>query len=77
MSRKMSALEVKVTLAGLANLPPDDVDGYVVVYAGGSEVIGVMTNGADESTTISILARAIEHRAAAVGKIEDAARTAQ
>jgi len=77
MTRKLSALEVKITLANMGRIPPDDLDGYVVVYAKGAEVLAVMTNAADESTTISLLARAIEHRARAVGEIEDSTRTAQ
>lgn len=70
MTRKLSAFETKISLAGLARLPPDDVDGYVVVYAKDAEVIAVMTNAADEATTIALLARAIEQRAAVVGQIE-------
>lgn len=71
MTRKMSAFEVKVTLANIARIPPDDLDGYVIVLAKGSEVELVVTNAADEATTIAILARAIEHRSRAVGQIED------
>jgi hypothetical protein len=74
VSRKLSAFEVKVTLAGIAKLPPDDVDGYVILMARGAEVVGVVTNGADEATVIALLARAIEQRAAAVGAIEDKVR---
>lgn len=70
MSRKLSSLEVKVSLANLARIPPDDVDGYVVVYAKGGDVSAVMTNSADEATTIMLLARAIEQRTVAVGEME-------
>jgi hypothetical protein len=70
MSRKPSATEAKITLANLARIPPDDVDGYVVVLAKGADVAGIMTNAIDEATTIALLARAIEHRCVEVGKIE-------
>ncbi len=74
MSRKLSAMEVRISLANLARLAPDDVDGYVVVYAKGADVLSIMTNAADEATTIAMLARAIEHRSRAVGQIEEQAR---
>jgi hypothetical protein len=77
MSRRPSALEVRMMLARLARIPPDDLDGYVIVLAKESEVSAVMTNAADEATTIMLLARAIEHRSRAVGQIEDKLRVAQ
>lgn len=67
----MTAFEIRLTLAGMARMPPDDLDGYVIVLAKGEEVTAIMTNTADECTTISLLARAIEGRAAAVGMLED------
>jgi len=45
-----------------------------VVYAKGADVLSIMTNAADEATTIAMLARAIEHRSRAVGQIEEQAR---
>ena len=71
MSRKLSATEIKISLANLAKLPPDDVDGYVVVYVKGADVLTIMTNADSEASVISVLARAIEHRARAVKTIED------
>jgi hypothetical protein len=71
VSRKLSAFEVKCSLATLARMPADDLDGYVVVLAKDAEVVGVMTNAADEATIIGLLARTIEQRAVAVSKIED------
>lgn len=72
MSRNLSALEVRVTLASIARVAPDDLEGYVIVLARGAEVTGVITNASDEATAIALLARAIEQRAAAVGAIEAA-----
>jgi len=71
MSRKLTSFEVKCSLATMARMPADDIDGYVVVLANGDEVLGLLTNAADEATTIGLLARAIEQRAVAVGKLED------
>jgi hypothetical protein len=71
MSRKLTAHEIKFSLANMARIPPDDLDGYVVVLAKDAEVTGVMTNAADEATTIALLARAIEQRSRAVGETED------
>ncbi|HWM96724.1 MAG TPA: hypothetical protein VNO54_06670 [Streptosporangiaceae bacterium] len=70
MSRAPSANEVLATVARLARIPLDDLDGYVIVLASGAEVSGVLTNAADESTVISLLARAIEHRSVAVKELE-------
>ena len=72
MSRKLSAFEVKVTLASIAHLPPDDVDGYVILLSRDADVIRIVSNAAVEATVIALLARAIEQRAAAVGAIETA-----
>jgi len=72
MSRKLSAFEVKVTLASIAKVPPDDVEGYVILLSKAAEVLCVVSNAADEATVIALLARAIEQRAAAVGAIETA-----
>ncbi len=74
MSRKPSALEVRMMLARLARIPPDDLDGYVIVLAKGDDVTAVMTNAAEEATTIMLLARAIEGRSRAVGLLEDKLR---
>jgi hypothetical protein len=71
MSRKATAFEVKTTLAGIARIPPDDVDGYVIVLAKGADVICTVSNAADLSTGIRLLARAIEHRSIDVGELED------
>jgi hypothetical protein len=71
MTRKLSATEVKVTLANMARMAPDDLDGYVIVLCQGDDVHSIMTNTADEATTIAMLARAIEHRSRAVGVLED------
>lgn len=74
MSRKLSSHEVKFSLANMARMPPDDVDGYVVLLAKDEDVVAIMTNTADEATTIAMLARAIEQRSRAVGLLEDAIR---
>ena len=71
MTRKLSALEIKITLAGMARVPPDDVDGYVVILAKGAEVSLTFSNAADLATDISLLARAIEHAAVSVRELED------
>lgn len=73
MSRRPTAQEIRLTLARWARVPPDDLDGYVIVLAKGADVISTVSNAADLATTIGLLARAIEHRAADVGKLEDKA----
>jgi hypothetical protein len=70
MSRRATALEVKMTLARFARVPPDDVDGYVVVLANGDDVICTVSNAADLSTQLRLLARAIEHRSVDVAEME-------
>lgn len=72
MTRQPSANEVLAIIARLARVNVDDLDGYVIVLAYNAEVSGVLTNATGESTVIALLARAIEHRAAAVQRIEAA-----
>jgi hypothetical protein len=74
VSRNLTAGEVRLTLANMARLAPDDIDGYVIVLAKDADVLAVMSNAADESTMIALLARAIEHRSRAVGALEDTIR---
>jgi hypothetical protein len=76
MSRRASEFEVRSALAGFARIPSDDVDGYVIVLAKGSDVICTVSNGADLSTQLMLLARAIEHRAIDVRDLESAAQRA-
>lgn len=69
MSRKPTANEIRLALARFAGLPPDDVDGYAIVLARAGDapdVIGVLTNASDEAGLVTVLARAIEQRAAAL-----------
>ena len=73
MSRRPTALEIRLTLARWAQVPPDDLDGYVIVLARKAEVIATLSNAADLATQISLLGRAVEHRAADVGQLEDQA----
>lgn len=72
MTRHPSSDQIRIALAGMARQAPDDVEGYVVVLAKGADVLATMTNSAGLATTIGILARAIEHAAADVAKLEDA-----
>jgi hypothetical protein len=72
MTRKLSATEVKVTLASIARVPPDDVDGYIVVLVKGADVTATFSNATDLATQVAILARAIEHAAVDVGELENA-----
>jgi len=74
VTRKLSSLEIKITLAGIARIPPDDVDGYVIILAKDADVICRVSNAADLATEIGLLGRAIEHGAVAVGQLEDAAQ---
>lgn len=71
MTRKLSSMEVRITLAGMARIPPDDVDGYVVILCKGDDVTHVMTNSDGEGTLLMLLGRTIEQRSVAVGKMED------
>jgi hypothetical protein len=64
VSRKLSETEVRVTLASIAKVPPDDVTGYVVVLMGESDVLVRVSNAVDRAAEIGCLARAIEHAAA-------------
>ena len=70
MARHPSEFEVRSALARFARIPADDIDGYVIVLAKGSDVICTVSNGADLSTQIMLLSRAIEHRAIDVREIE-------
>lgn len=70
MSRKMSETEVRITLAGIARIPPDDVDAYVILYVKAGDIGCIVTNTVDEASCIATLARAIEHRAQRVQGIE-------
>jgi hypothetical protein len=70
VSRKLSAFEIRVTLANMARMAPDDIDGYVIILAKGAEVTAVMTNSDGEATLLGLLGRTIEDRAAAVGAME-------
>jgi hypothetical protein len=66
VTRKLTATEVKISLANLGRIPPDDVDAYVVVYVKGTDISGVLTNADSPATIVSVLARAIEHQAAVI-----------
>ena len=70
MTRLPSANEVLAIIARLSRVNVDDLDGYVIVLGYKAEVTGVLTNAADDTTVIAMLARAIEHRAAAIAKEE-------
>ena len=70
MSRKLDEQEIRIWLARVGDLPPDDVAGYVVVLTGEHDVIKTITNANNPGSAISVLARAIEH--AAVQVQEDA-----
>jgi hypothetical protein len=63
MARQLSETEIKIALARVANLPPDDVTGYVLVVAGEEDVIKTVTNAAAPGRAIAVLARAIEYAA--------------
>ena len=63
MTRKLSETEVRVTLASIAKVPPDDVTGYVVILVGENEILRRVTNARDRPAEIGILGRAIEHAA--------------
>lgn len=73
MTRKLSEVEIRIALARVANLPPDDVTGYVLVLTGETDVTRTMTNAATPGHAIATLARAIEYAATEVGA-EDTAQ---
>jgi hypothetical protein len=73
VSRQLTETEIRIALARVANLPPDDVTGYVLVIAGESDVIKTLTNGATPGHAIGVLARAIEYAATEL-PAEDAAQ---
>jgi hypothetical protein len=70
VTRHASAEEIRLTLARFGRQAPDDVDGYVVVLAKGGAMLCTLTNAADISTEIGLLAVAIADRADDVRKIE-------
>lgn len=72
MSRQLTETEVKISLARVANLPPDDVTGYVLVLFDDQDLIKTVTNAIEPAVAISVLARAIEYASAQVQ--EDAAQ---
>ncbi len=73
MSRTLTETEVKISLARCANLPPDDVTGYVLVLFDDTDVIKTVTNAKTPGAAVAGLARAIEHAAAELDT-EDAAQ---
>ena len=73
MTRLPSTNEVLAIIARLSRVNVDDLDGYVIVLGYKAEVTGVLTNAADDTTVIAMLARAIEHRAAAIARAETTA----
>lgn len=64
MSRTLTETEVKISLARCANLPPDDVTGYVLVIMDETDVIKTVTNANTPGAAVAGLARAIEYAAA-------------
>jgi hypothetical protein len=73
MTRQLTETEIRIALARVANLPPDDVTGYVLVLADDSDVIKTVTNAAAPGRAIGVLARAIEYAATEL-PAEDAAQ---
>lgn len=70
MTRKATSQEIRLALAGFAKLPPDDVDGYVVILASKTEVLATLSNASDLGTELMLLGRAIEHRSLDVSNME-------
>jgi hypothetical protein len=71
VSRQLSETEIKIALARIASLPPDDVTGYVLVIAGDEDVIKAVTNAAAPGRAIGVLARAIEYAATELPETAD------
>jgi hypothetical protein len=71
VSRQLSETEIKIMLARVANLPPDDVTGYVLVIAGDEDVIKTVTNATAPGRAIGVLARAIEYAATELPETAD------
>jgi hypothetical protein len=63
MGRKLDATEIKIMAARMADVPPDDVEGYVLIVSNDSDIIRTISNATGEATAIGVMARAIEYLA--------------
>jgi hypothetical protein len=63
MPRQLTEQEIRISLARVANLPPDDVAGYVLVLTDDTDVIKTVTNAKTPAHAIATMARATEYAA--------------
>jgi hypothetical protein len=63
VTRQLSETEIRVALARVANMPPDDVAGYILVLTDEQDVTKTVTNAATPAHAVAALARAIEYAA--------------
>jgi hypothetical protein len=63
VSRQLTETEIRIALARVANLPPDDVTGYILVLTDEQDVTKTVTNAATPAHAVAALARAIEYAA--------------
>ena len=75
MSRQLSETEIKISLARVASLPPDDVTGYILVITDEKDVIKTVTNASTPAHAVAALARAIEYAATELTTENDGAAT--
>jgi hypothetical protein len=63
VTRQLSETEIRIALARVANMPPDDVTGYILVLTDERDVTKTVTNASSPAHAVAALARAIEYAA--------------
>jgi hypothetical protein len=64
MTRQLSPAETRIALSRVAQVPPDDVDGYVLILVKGDDISLTVSNADSYATQVGVIGRALEHLAA-------------